>query len=339
MALEPVEIPKPWGREIWFTGMEARGESQVWVGEQKVDLSAYLDLDRSASCDHTDVLLLKILDPAPTEVLGDLYFELHEEKREVYIVTHIDPAAWPSGAGAIRFGMNQELRQTRTDPQFREDFMAVVAAYEQIRRRIDEQPANATDPELAQQEQALRADMDAFTHMRRLSVGDVVRVPTYTPHALQHGVRVVEFQTQTYERLIISFAQKVLTQDHWDSGDAITKMHLEPPPAETFEPVSHGVERVARFEDFNVWRANLEQPDGHGSTQFTNTLSLPSHLPYAVCMSIKGCVAVGDLTLPHEHACFVPRNAIENVEIRATNLGADNNGAASAQLLIAAPGL
>src|SRR5690625_7657891 len=46
--------------------------------------------------------------PLPVEVVGDLYFELHEEKREVYVVTSIDPQAWPEGIGAIRYGRSEE---------------------------------------------------------------------------------------------------------------------------------------------------------------------------------------------------------------------------------------
>jgi len=295
---------------------------------KSVDLSTYLDLDRASACNNTPVLLLKILDPAPTEVLGDLYFELHEEKREVYIVTHVDPKAWPNGHGGIRFGMNQVLRAKTTDEQFRSDFEAAVHAYEHIRRQIDELGAQDIDTDLAEREQALRARMNQYTQMRSLAVGDVVRVPTYTPHALQHGVRVVEFQTQTYERLIISFAQKVLTQDHWDSPEAIVKMHLDPPPKEIFEDVSAGVQRIARFEDFNVWRVELSSESGTAP----NEVRLPAALPYAVCMSIEGETHVGKLKLTAEQACFIPHGALSQTQICA-------GPQAHTTLLIAAPGL
>ena len=72
--------------------------------------------------------------------------------------------------------------------------------------------------------------MESFTRLLDLRVGDVVRVEPYYPHSLQHGVRVVELQTPTYERFIISFAQQVVTQDHWDSEHAIAHMSLDPAP-------------------------------------------------------------------------------------------------------------
>jgi len=116
VKLEPVHIAKPWGQEIWYTGMEERGESRVHVGQQQVPISQYLNAVQG----HTDVLLLKVLDPAPQQVTGDLYFEVHEHKQEVYVVTHIDETAWPDGRGGIRFGMNQQLRQTfASDDEFR----------------------------------------------------------------------------------------------------------------------------------------------------------------------------------------------------------------------------
>ena len=161
--------------------------------------------------------------------------------------------------------------------------------------------------------------MESFTAMRELRVGDIVRVPTWTPHSLQHGVRVVEFQTPTYERYIISFAQRVLTQDHWDSEHAIANMHLEEPETDAFEPVANGVERVARFDDFNVWRVDLST---------AAPLHLPEDIPYAVCLCLSGKVDIGDLRLTPEQACFIPFSALEN-----TNL--NNTG----QLLIAAPNL
>ncbi|MEM9620338.1 MAG: hypothetical protein AAF993_01730 [Pseudomonadota bacterium] len=318
--LEPVFISKPWGREIWYTGMEARGESRVHTGGQQIPISHYLHKVQG----NTDVLLLKVLDPAPQTVTGDLYFEVHEEKREVYIVTHVDAHAWPAGQGAIRFGMNQAKRQQFADDQaFRGAYLGAVQNYAAIRQQIDHH--GKTIP--AAEEQQARAAMEAFTQMRALSVGDVVRVPTWTPHALQHGVRVVEFQTPTYERYIISFAQKVVTQDHWDSAHAIAHMHLDAPAAEQFEQVGPGIERIASFADFNVWRADLSACGGE--------LTLPKQLPYAVCMSLAQSIQIcgqeptNPLELAAEEACFVPRAALAQLSIRGPH----------GQVLIAAPGL
>ncbi len=303
VKLEPVRIAKPWGHEIWYTGMEERGESSVLIDGANVPLSEYLASNPGLIANHAPVLLLKILDPKPQPVAGDLYFEVHEEKQEVYVVTHIDPSAWPDGVGGIRFGMDQDKRQTFADAhQFRAAYLEAVQQYEKIRRQIDEQ--GATD--LEQAEQDARAHMNSFAALRELRIGDVVKVPTWTPHSLLHGVRVVEFQTQTYERFIISFAQQVLTQDHWDSTHAIARMHIDAPLAETFEPVTPGVERVARFDDFNVWRVDLT---------LAETVELPEHIPYAVCMCLAGTIDIGDTTYLPEQACFIPYSAIDRIRI------------------------
>ena len=301
VKLVPVHIPKPWGQEIWYTGMEARGESGVELDSGNTPLSQYLAAQQGLTR-GAELLLLKILDPSPTPVLGDLYFEVHEEKREVYVVTHIDEAAWPDLTGQIRFGMSQDTRQQFADDQaFRDAYLQTVQAYEGIRRDIDDgrrSPGAAADKEAA-----ARSAMEAFTEVRGLHVGDVVAVPTWTPHALQHGVRVVEFQTATYERFIVSFAQKVITQDHWDSEHAIARMHLDRPQEPAFERVAEGVERIARFDHFNVWRANTE------------TLTLPSHIPYGVLMNITGSTCVGGLELRKEEACFIPHDALTTTTI------------------------
>ena len=324
----PVQIPKPWGQEIWYTGMEARGESQVLIrtsgGSTAVPLSAYLAHNPGLLANHAPVLLLKVLDPKPADVVGDLYFEVHEEKQEVYVVSHIDTQAWPGGIGGIRFGMNQAKRQTYADGHaFRAAYLAAVQRYEQIRRQLDEQDASTANPAkdaaAAAAELTAREAMNDFASLRELRVGDVVKVPTWTPHSLLHGVRVVEFQTPTYERYIISFAQKVLTQDHWDSPHAITHMHIDAPALEKFEDVAPGIERIASFSDFNVWRIDLEA---------SGELQLPAHIPYAVCMCLTAPVTAGALTLEAEHACFVPHAALEKIALRG-----------SGKVLIAAPGL
>ena len=307
--LIPVSIPKPWGQEIWYSGIEARGESLVEVAGDHVALSQYL-----GSLHLESILLLKVLDPQPIPVLGDLYFEVHESKQEVYVVTHIEPSAWADGIGKIRFGMDQNRRnQFASDQQFRQAYLEAVVVYEKIRRDIDDNQADRTE-----EERLARAAMEAFTATQDLRVGDVVTVPTLTPHALQHGVRVVEFQTPVYERLIVSFAQKVLTQDQWDTAEATTQMHLDPPQKPEFELVQQGIERIARFADFNVWRVN---PERAGDTL------LPASLPYAIVMNLNGDLHIGDLTLRPEEAALVPYQALK--------YPISGNGCC----LIAAPGL
>ena len=307
VRLIPVRIPKPWGQEVWYTGIEARGESQVATPSRPMRLSDYLN-----RIGLTEVLLLKILDPSPEPLLGDLYFEVHEKKREVYVVTHV-----PQNGGRIRFGMNQAMRaQFADDAAFRSAYIAAVQRYETVRRRLDSRQSQP-DQALTEEEAARRADMDAFTALRPLSIGDVIAVPTWTPHALQHGVRVVEFQTPVYERLIVSFTQKVLTQDHWDTLRAVERMKIGAPQPPVFENVRPGVERVAQFEDFNVWRVDgRKAPD----------LQLPANLPYAVMMSLADNASAGTVSLNREDAAFVPSSALHRP------LNGD-------QYLIAAPGL
>lgn len=314
--LVPVEIPKPWGREIWYTGMEERGESEIIVNDEPMPLSTYLANDPGRLANHTPVLLLKVLDPKPQAVLGDLYFEAHEEKQEVYVVTNVDTTAWPSGEGGMRFGMNQEMRASFSDAHtFRAGYLEAVQNYERIRRQIDE-AQEYVDAEL---EETARAHMDSFAHVRKLRTGDVVKVPTWTPHSLLHGVRVVEFQTPTYERYIISFAQQVLTQGHWDSQHAIAHMHIDTPEVEPFETVSPGIERIVRFDEFNVWRVELDKCDA---------LTLDPALPYAVCMGLGGNIRIGELSLDAEQACYIPHAALPKLSIGG-----------SGKLLIAAPNL
>ena len=316
VRLVPVHIPKPWGQEIWYTGMEARGESLVDLQGTRLPLSQYLALNPTAVCADQPVLLLKVLDPRPEDVLGDLYFEVHEEKQEVYVVSHIDPHAWPDAVGGIRLGMNQSVRQQYpNDDAFRRAYLAAVQRYEVLRRAIDAGETTADDVA----ERIAREAMNAFTHKRTLRVGDVVRVPTWTPHSLLHGVRVVEFQTPTYERLIISFAQQVLTQDHWDSAAAVDRMSLDAPEPDQFELLAPGVERVARFDDFNVWRIDLTQ---------AGSLALPAHIPYAVCMNLSEDFGVGRLTLAAEEACFIPHAALPQTHLEGTGVA-----------LVAAPAL
>jgi hypothetical protein len=297
VRLAPVSIAKPWGREVWYTGIEARGESQVLTESGALGLSQYLELAPDRLCGNLPLTLLKILEPNPQPVVGDLYFELHDEKQEVYIVTHIDPAAWPEGKGRIRLGMSQIARKAYANDQaFRAAYLQAVKAYEKVRRKIDEQNGTPA-PELAAREVKLRQAMDAFTELRAVAVGDIVVVPTGLPHALQHGVRVIEFQTPTYERNIISFAQKVLTQDHWDSERAIARMRLDPPVATEIRPLATSIDEVTGLKGLGMWRIRLAPGE---------TMHLPDHPSYAICMVAAGMLKLGPLVLEAEQAAFVP---------------------------------
>ncbi len=322
VELVPVKIPKPWGEEIWYTAIEARGESEILTADGSLPLATYLSLAPERLCKSSPVVLLKVLNPLAEPVTGELYFEVHEEKREVYVVTHIDPHAWPAGTGYVRLGMDQTLRaQYADDDAFRAAFLAAVAEYETVCRRVD-----AGDASAAAQQTACRENVERFSVLQPLRQGDVVVVPTWLPHSLQHGVRVVEFQTPTFERHIISSGQKVLTQDHWDSATAIGRMQLEPAAEVEFQPIAPGVERIVAFDEFAVWRVQIA---------IGGETTIPDDLPYAVCMVIAGEVDVvaGGVTisLAAEHAAFVPAGGQGKTLINRHNQ--------VAICLVAAPGL
>jgi hypothetical protein len=328
--LQALAVPKPWGEEIWYTGIEARGQSGVTDGQFSVPLpwllSLGVELLLGEGCRQPS--LLKILAPHDDDMFGDLYFELHEEKREVYVVTGLSERAWPEGRGAIRYGFDPAKRAAvGDDEQFRQHYLAAVKNYEQVRRRIDGQlddfraqagiaanePVAATQlkawlaqvpADLRAQEQCARATMNSFTAMMPLAVGDVVKVACLTPHALQHGVRTVEFQTPVYERKILSFGQKVLTQEHWDTEDAVAKMHLDPGVVETLPVVltADGVclEQVVEFADFKVYRLKL----GAG-----RSYRLDFGAVYKLLLVVAGCARVSGVELGAEEAVLIPRTA------------------------------
>lgn len=290
--LAPVHIPKPWGQEVWYTGIETRGQVGVVAAKGEIPLPWLLDLlsDRFGLADAEPPILLKVLDPLPDEVYGDLYFELHQQKQEVYVVTHIDQKAWPSGVGAIQLGFAPRVRQGyKTGKGFKQAYLQSVRAYESVRRSIDSlldakkaaagieasQPVTQTqqinwindlsqhseNKELFDAECQLRKAMHAFVEDYPLSVGDVVAIPKLVPHALQHGVRVLEFQTPVYERKILSFCQKVLTQPDWDTEQALELVDLDFSGLQLPELVSathqSQVERIVNFDAFEVLRVRL----------------------------------------------------------------------------------
>ncbi|MBV1931890.1 MAG: hypothetical protein KUG71_09250 [Porticoccaceae bacterium] len=349
LVLEPVAIPKPWGQEIWYTGMEQRGLSLVTDGRHSIPLAwliavfpAFLmgAISKEKSGLNGEMVepnLLKILDPLPEPVYGDLYFELHEEKREVYVVTHIDKQVWPEGVGAIRYGFSTVARgRYRSESAFRSAYLEAVSAYRELRKQIDadidkmrtrdglglNEAVSAEQakiwqrelpPELIAEEVSLRDEMDGFTELRSLSLGDVVKVPLLTPHALQHGVRTVEFQTPVYERKILSFAQKVLTQNNWDTAEAMELMPMESEqdlnPGQAPEPALNNplvefedsaevrCEQVVVFEDFQVQRITL-QPGAEWL--------LPGNGAYSLVMTIQGVLSLSGQQVRHEQAVFVP---------------------------------
>jgi hypothetical protein len=337
LRLAPIAVAKPWGIEHWYTGIETRGVSLVTDGRHTTPLSWVLASAPRHLCGDAPIALLKVLEPAPNPVLGDLYFELHESKEEFYVVTHVDRRAWPSGRGAIRLGMDAALRATyRDDKRFRTDYVAAVAQYEEVRRAIDrllddkriaagyaldapvpvdtmQRWLDEIEPRLTEEERKRRRAMDAFTHLRALGEGDIVQLPRLLPHALQHGVRVIELQTPTYERRIVSFAQKVLTQDHWDTRAAVDAMRLDnPPPTPPRVLIREPdciVERIVEFDDFAARRITLAP---------SARLTIAKDLRYALCVGVVGEVTLGDATLGTEDACLVPQSATRRTLVNAS---------------------
>ena len=298
LQLEPVFIPKPWGQEVWYTGIEDRGTSTV----ANVPIAWLLDVFSKELGSNGAPLLLKILDPHPAPNLGDLYFEMHEQKVEVYVVTHIDDDAWPNGSGKIRYGFNQSrIKEYESTADFLNDYVKQVSAYREVRQTSDDrigalkreegiEPGMPVSPQhyerliariptaLTQQELSLRDEMYEFTATRDLGIGDVVTVAPFVPHSLQHGVRVIEFQTPHYERFILSFGQEVLTQDHWDTEAAIGLARTEEASIPEVKNLMPGQDLVADFDEFKVIRIRL---DSGQSTQ----VDLKS---YVIAMGVDG---------------------------------------------------
>ncbi len=360
LALDPVKIPKPWGQEIWYTGVEVRGVSKVIAQGFTTPLPWVLALlpDYMAAGLEKKIILLKALNPLPDEVYGDLYFELHEKKQEVYVVTHVDEQAWNGKVGAIRLGFDNKKRvQYKSDHEFKFAYLTAVKNYEIVRYKIDklldceqtklgeeiDSPVNAATlqrliapiPEaLNQQEQKARELMNSFSAVQPLQVGDVVTIPCFVPHALQHGVSTLEFQTPVYERKILSFAQKVLTQNHWDTEAALEKVLLDI-PAQTAHRVvfvsesgAIKVEEIVSFDDFNVNRISL--------APYT-TYALPIQDSYALLIAVaSSCKLLSqafDVSVSAETALFLPHSLMSDIQ-QSLWVSTDD---VAVQVLIASP--
>ena len=302
LLLEAVHIAKPWGYEEWYSGVEQRGVAKVRVAEDSTELPYALSLFRHSYLrDHPEnLILLKTLNPVAEDILGDLYLEMHEEKWEAYVVTEIDPNAWPSGVGIIKAGLNEEkvtiyqqhYGKKWTQP-YLQDFERHITKYEQIRRRIDQQMdamrkragidlLAPLTPELTQQflknvpeeeqkeEKQSRDKLYSFIGDYPVRVGDIVSFSTHQIHSLQHGIRVIEFQTPHYERLIVMFTQKVLTQPQWNTTKALSVMKAEvyqsPPLVELGETGGWHNERFVDFPEFTADRIII-QPQNEYSDQ------------------------------------------------------------------------
>jgi hypothetical protein len=319
MKLDRIHIPKPWGQEIWYTGIEQRGV----CGVQTIPLPWLLDVFGRLLTGTNELtpILLKILDPLPDEIYGDLYFELHSEKREVYVVTHVDNRAWPDSIGKIRYGFSQVKISEYADAQtFKQAYLEAVEAYHQVREQIDArldtvrsnhqvgkndivpvatraQWQKEVEPHLIEREQVLREAMNSFSALQDLRQGDIVQVHPHTPHSLQHGVRVIEFQTPHYERYILSFAQKVVTQTYWDTEKALDHVKLDSNiEIEQANTNATNVKSViADFEEFTATRILLKPG-------LSWTLNVGT---YCLVIGVQGTVTIGNHPMQPEDGYYI----------------------------------
>lgn len=273
VLLQTHREPKPWGAEVWFTGIEKRGVSTVQtLCGLHLSLPIFLTMQAGPQGCPVTPPLLKILEPQPNRSCGSLYIEVHEQKWETYIVTGLARELYPDGEGELLFGFSEaKLKEyDGNEAAFRAALLGNVRSYEVIRRALDGETSpseassstsDSTVDEQVQRAEVLWQRVRSFFNVRRVRVGDVIQVPPFVPHSLQAGVQVVEFQTPTYERLILAFNQKVLTQSHWDSERAIALARFG-----DFESSANrestGWQTIVRFPEFTVCRGELA-PDGY----------------------------------------------------------------------------
>tara|TARA_Y100001970_G_scaffold290197_1_gene422975 strand:+ start:2490 stop:3779 length:1290 start_codon:yes stop_codon:yes gene_type:complete len=316
LPLEPVTIEKPWGKEIWFSAIEERGVSKAGG----VPINFLVDIfGDQMGCSHPPILL-KILAPNPQPGLGELYFELHEKKTEVYIVTEVNKTSWPEGKGGIRMGFDKaKISEFESQEKFLEEYSSSVESYRECRNIIDskideikntmgfgkDQILNPTayqallsklDQSLIQKEKTLREQMNEYTKLHEIGIGDSIKVKPLVPHSLQHGVRVVEFQTPHYERYILSFGQKVVTQDHWDTREGLKKAKIQSVEIEEPKRIDKYQDILAEFDEFKVVRISL--PAG-GSYEIKPD-------SYCLIMGISGTTEFKGYSICTEDAFFVP---------------------------------
>ncbi|MGK5091642.1 hypothetical protein WDW89_06435 [Deltaproteobacteria bacterium TL4] len=345
-----LKIEKPWGYEGWYTGVENRGVCEVKSATGKTELPYALSLFRSAVLkEHAEeLILLKTLNPVPDPILGDLYLEIHGKKWEVYVVIEVDSQAWPDGKGVIKAGLNDErmheYQQRYGDswkgPFFR-DFQQSIEDYHILRNQIDQQLDHAKKIQglplqspvapdvmkkllqeipapLAEQERQLREKANRFVGECSVEVGDVITFPAYQMHSLQHGIKVIEFQTPHYERMIVMYAQKVLTQNHWDTEKALSLMTPEVYQLPELQLLEHTEtrrnERFVDFPDFTTDRITL-QP----GAQLQEAMDSAYHLLIAVTPGAELQTRQGEKTeLCPEESVFLPIS-MKNYTIRNTS--------------------
>ena len=225
--LMPVTVPKPWGREVWYSGIEQRGESRVATGGCHVPLGQFLRQHGR----ERPVILLKTLHPDD----GDLYVEVHATKHEVYVVDALDSAIWGK-RGQMLLGAK---RGDSSDVDYRARLLQAS------------QDAESTG--------SLGAVHDCL-EAKTLSVGDAVAIPPGVPHCLHRGVSVIEFQTPLYERKILAASHPVVTQTSWDGADAVAQLDLAATGCVSPETPARQ-QTLGRAATFTVARHRLDAGD------------------------------------------------------------------------------
>ena len=326
LPLQPAQVPKPWGSEHWYTGIEARGVAGVGPAPPGMPLPWLLAGLPGHAGGMREPLLLKHLQPHAEPVFGDLYFEYHARKEELYLVTSVDPKAWPDG-GRIRMGFRQEHFATVGESGLRAAFAAAGRAYADVRRRLDALldqrrtmagvPLDAPlapevlatwtaklPPALRAEEAQRREALESFIAEHPVVAGDVIRIPPGVPHGLRHGIRVLEVQTPDYERRILYFGQKVLTAHDDNLDAACAAMCLRPPSMPPPEPLQApaGVtrERLAQVAGWRVERIEL-------------TPGAAWRIPPAACalaIVVTGSACFDHLLRRAEEGTFIPGPAL-----------------------------
>ncbi len=110
---------------------------------------------------------------------------------------------------------------------------------------------------------------------------------------------MIEFQTPHYERYILSFAQKVVTQTYWDTEKALDHVKLEEPgnvEIERSNANSTNVKSViADFEEFTATRILLK-PGMNWTLDFGT---------YCLVIGVQGTVTIGNRPMQPEDGYYI----------------------------------
>ena len=305
LPLVPVSVPKAWGREIWFTGIEERGVVGVGTASAQVPLPWVMAARRGHFGSVAAPVLVKVLAPSSSADTGDLYFEVHEHKEEVYVVAAVDQACWPDRCGRMRYGFDPAQRKRLGDTGFRMAFATAAQANARAQRALAASGARGPAHDEARATvRRTRDRLQGFVNDRVLEVGEVVRVPPGLPHGLMHGVRAVEIQTPSYERDVLYAAQPLAPTDSLPILERLEQVRMDVPddaPAKEASPAP-GVRtgRIARMSDFDVHRFALDA----GAVATLPTAS------YGVLLCMHGHVRCGGLELGPEQAALCSERAL-----------------------------